>query len=330
MSLLYGPGAGRRVEIGLRLVQIVDDRRVPLERLLRHRLRQLEELAHAVAVVVVLHVLAPVHQRQPRVALRALLVEVVGVDLLLAAVDFDDRRDQRDDVVADVLDERRLLDDEAVGQLDQHLGAAGLRRVHAADRVVDRLGRVQQLLRARFGRLARIGQLAEHVAILVELLDRVLAADREQDDVAPFFGGADLPVLRAGRRRLRQRLVIAVDVLRVGQLTRRADGAAEELERRGHGVGRRQVIDQLGGDARILQVLLDRAACTPRRSSGAAGFGRLGLRGERRRGQPSSRRRRSRAARRARACGSSCDLLRNRSAIRNLPGGAAASRRDIR
>ena len=124
-------------------MQIVHDRRVPLERLLRHRLRQLEELPHAVAVVVVLHVLAPVHQRQPRVARRALLVEVVGVDLLLAAVDFDHRRDQRDDVVADVLDERRLFDDQAVGQLDQHLGAAGLRRVHAADRVVDRLGRVR-------------------------------------------------------------------------------------------------------------------------------------------------------------------------------------------
>ena len=62
----------------------------------------------------------------------ALLVEVVGVHLLLAAVHLDHRRDEGDDVVADVLDERRLLDDQAVGQLHQHLGAAGLRRVHAA------------------------------------------------------------------------------------------------------------------------------------------------------------------------------------------------------
>ena len=148
-----------------------------------------------------LDVLAPVHQRQPRVALRALLVEVVGVDLLLAAVDLDDRRDQRDDVAADVLDERRLFDDQPVGELDQHLGPAVLRRVHAADRVVDRLGGVQQLPRARLGGLARIGQLAEHVAIRVERLDRRLVGDREHDDVAPFFGGADLQVLRAGRAR---------------------------------------------------------------------------------------------------------------------------------
>ena len=59
--VVVGPGAGRRIQVGLRLVQIVDDRRVPLERFLRHRLRQLEELPHAVAVVVVLHVLCPAY-----------------------------------------------------------------------------------------------------------------------------------------------------------------------------------------------------------------------------------------------------------------------------
>ena len=56
---------------------------------------------------------------------------------------------------------------------------------------------LQQLLRARLGRLARIGQLAEHVAVPVERLDRRLVGDREQHDVAAFFGRADLPVLRA-------------------------------------------------------------------------------------------------------------------------------------
>ncbi len=54
-----------------------------------------------------------------------------------------------------------------------------------------------------------------------------------------------------------ERLVIAVDVLGVGQLARLARNAAEELQRRGNGVGRRHVVDQFGGDARILQILLD-------------------------------------------------------------------------
>jgi hypothetical protein len=49
-------------------------------------------------------------------------VEVVVVDVFLAAVDFDHRRDERDDVVADVLNERRLFDDEAVRELHEHLG----------------------------------------------------------------------------------------------------------------------------------------------------------------------------------------------------------------
>ena len=64
--------------------------------------RQRQELTHAVAIVVVRDVFAPVHQRQTRLALRPLLVEVVRVDLLLAAVDLDDRRDQRDDVVTNL------------------------------------------------------------------------------------------------------------------------------------------------------------------------------------------------------------------------------------
>jgi hypothetical protein len=249
-------GTGRRIEIRLRLVQIVDDGRMPFERLLRHGLRQLEELSHAVAVVVVLDVFAPIHQRQPRVALRALLVEVVGVDFRLAAVDFDYRRDERDHVLADVLNERRLFDRQAVGELDQHLGAAGLRRVHPADRVINRLRRVKQLLRLRFGGLARIGEGAEHVAILIDRLDRRLVGDREQHDVAPFFGRANLPVLHP-RRRFRERLVISLNVLRVRQLARRAGNAAEERERRGNGGRGRHVIDELRRDPRILQILLD-------------------------------------------------------------------------
>ena len=189
--------------------------------------------------------------------------------MLLAAVDFDDRRDERDDVVADRLDERRLLDGEAVRQLHQHLGAAGLARVHAARHPVDRLGGLDQLLRLRLRRLARIGQRREHALVLVELLDRRLVGDGEQHHVAAFFGLADRPH-RDAIGRLVERLVVALDVLGVGQLAGRAGHAAEELQRRRDRVGRRQVIDELGADARILRVFLDLRSCTPRPASAAS------------------------------------------------------------
>jgi hypothetical protein len=254
--VVVGAGAGRRVEIGLRFVQIVHHRRVPLQLRARHRLGQLEKLPHAVAVVVVLDVLAPVHQRQAGIAAGAGLVEVVGVDVFLASVDFNHRRDQRDDVVADVLDERRLLDDQAIGQLDQHFRAAGFRRVHAAHQVVDRLRGLQQRLGLRIGGLARIGQRGELVAVFFERLDRRLIGDRQRDDVAAFLGGADLPVARA-RRHFRQLLVVAMNVLRVGELSCLPDITAQEFQRRRHGVRRRKMIDQLGRDPRVLQRLLD-------------------------------------------------------------------------
>jgi hypothetical protein len=43
-----------------------------------------------------------------------------------------------------------------------------------------------------------------------------------------------------------------MDVFGVRQLARRADGAAEKFQRRRYRVGRRQMIDELGGNPRIL------------------------------------------------------------------------------
>jgi hypothetical protein len=235
-------------------VQVVHHGRVPFELDPRHRLRQLQELAHAVAVVVVRDVLAPVHQRRARLA--GLLAVVVRVDLALAPVHLDHRRDERDHVVADRLHERRLLHDQPVGQLHQHLGAAGLGRVHPRGEPVDRLRRLDQLLRLGFARRARVGQRREVRPRLVERLDRGLVGDREQDHVAALLGLADRPELRA-RRALRERLQIARQVLGVVELARLADDVAEELQGRRDLVGRRQVVDQFGRDPRVLQVLLD-------------------------------------------------------------------------
>ena len=147
-------------------------------------------------------------------------------------------------------------DREPVAELHQHLGPAGLRRVHAAGDVVDRLRGLQQLLRLLLGRPPRIGQLRDLRLVLVERLDRRLVGDRDEDHVAPFLALADRPH-RHAIRRLVDGGEVAMDVGRPGQLARRARHVAEELQRRRHRVGRRQVIDELGRDPRILEVLLD-------------------------------------------------------------------------
>ena len=112
-------------------------------------------------------------------------------------------------------------------------------------------------LRLRFGRLARIGELIQVALVLVEIRDRRFVADREEHHVAAFLRLADRPELGALRRGLGDRLQVAVNVGRVIEDARRADDVAEELERRRHGGGRGKVIDQLGRDARIGEVLLD-------------------------------------------------------------------------
>ncbi len=63
---------------------------------------------------------------------------VVEVDHAVAAVDLDDRRDQRDHVRADLADVRRVVDREAIGELHQRGRRAGLGRVDRAGDVVDR------------------------------------------------------------------------------------------------------------------------------------------------------------------------------------------------
>ena len=253
-GLVVGPGAGGGVEVVRGLVQVVQDRRLPLEERPVHVLGQLEHLAHRVAVVVVGDVLAPVHERRPRLA--GLLAVVVGVDVLFLAVHLQHRRDEHDDVVADVLDEGRLFDGQPVRQLDQRLGPAGLARVHAGGDPVDGLRRLDDLPRLRLGGLARVGQGVEVGLVLVERLDGRLVSDGEEHHVAAFFALADRPVLEA-RRGLRQRLVVALDVLRVGQLAGRAGNAPEELQRRRHLVAGRHVVDQFRADSRVLRVLLD-------------------------------------------------------------------------
>jgi hypothetical protein len=194
-----------------------------------------------------LDVLAPIDHRGRG---KSFLLGDEVVDLLLAAVDFARRGKHEDDVVADRLDEGRLLDRETIGELHQHLGAARFRRVDASRGEVDRLPRGNQLLRLRVGQLARVGQLRRDLLVFVELFDRRLVGNRDRDHVAPLVGHADLEH-RDTLRRLVERVEVTCDVLVVRHVPRLARHIAEELQRRRHLVGGRHMVDELGENPRI-------------------------------------------------------------------------------
>ena len=69
---------------------------------IQHVPREFQREADCVAVVVVGDVMSPVDQRRP-VFFGISQVPVVDIDHAVAPVDFDDRRDQGDDVVANRL-----------------------------------------------------------------------------------------------------------------------------------------------------------------------------------------------------------------------------------
>ena len=232
------------VEIGRRLVQVVEDRGVPVDHGVQHVLGQLERHAHGVAVVVVGHVLAPVDQRR-RGFTRVLLRPVVDVDHAVAAVHFDDRREQGDDVVADVPDVRAFVDRQPVGQLHQRRRRARLGRVDRAGRVVDRdrVGNQARRLLVVHVERARVGELREPGLVLVELCHDRIRRDRHRDHLPPFLGRADREHLDAGRGRLRQQPHVLVDLFRVRQVALGPGDVSEDGLGRRHGLRRGQVIN---------------------------------------------------------------------------------------
>jgi hypothetical protein len=126
----------------------------------------------------------------------------------------------------------------------------------AAGGEVDRLARRDQLLRLCVGELPRIGELRGDLLVLVELPDRCFVGHCDGDHVAALVSDADLEH-RHPLRRLVERVEIARDVLVVRHVARLARDVSEELQRRRHLVGGRQVIDELGHDPGIRGGSLD-------------------------------------------------------------------------
>ena len=178
--------------------------RVPAEIGVEHVGGELERERHRVAVVVVLDVLAPV-DRPGNDVVRVLFLVFVEIDDAITAVDLDDRRDQRDHVLADVADVRTLVDGEAIGHFHHRGRRAGFGGVNRAGDVVDRCrapgDRVSEGV-VHVDR-ARIGQPGEVGLVGIELRHELFGGDRDGDHLTAFLGRPDGEHLHP-RRRLRQ------------------------------------------------------------------------------------------------------------------------------
>jgi len=232
------------VQIGHRFVQVVQHLRMPLHVRVQHVLGELERGAHCIAVIVVRDVFAPVDQA--RVVLPGMReVPLVDVHHLVAAVDLDDRRDERDQIVADRPDVLVLVHGEPVGELHQRGWRAGFRRVDRAGDVVDRRGSVDELLRLRVVHVdrARVGKLREACAVLLQPRHDGVRRDRDRDHLAAFLGLADRVDLHA-RARFLEHAHVLIDLFRVRELAGRTRHVAEHRFGCRH-VGRgRQIVSQ--------------------------------------------------------------------------------------
>ena len=203
-------------------MQIVHHLGLPIDVGVQDIFGKLERHAHSVAVVVVRDVLAPIDEPGEKfLGMRE--VPFVDIDHAVAAVDFDDRSNQRDGAIANFLDVWAFIHGEPVGQLHQRGGRARFRRVNRARDVVDGHGLRDELVRFRVVEFdgTRIGQLGEASAILVEGFQIFFRGDGHGDHFAAFFGLPDGVDLHA-RGGLLQQAHVAVDILGVRQDSRRA------------------------------------------------------------------------------------------------------------
>src|SRR5678809_1783870 len=102
-------------------MQVMKHLRMPADIGIQNISRELEREAHCVAVVVVRDVLAPVEKIGVCVAgMRHVPAE--EVDHAVAAIYFDNRRDESNQVVANVSDVRALVHGETIRKLHQSGG----------------------------------------------------------------------------------------------------------------------------------------------------------------------------------------------------------------
>ncbi len=232
------------VEERHRLVKVVQDLGVPGEMGVEDVAGQRKGHSHGIAVVVVRDVVAPVGEARPAGG-RVGEMPAVDVHHAVAAIDLDHRRDQGDQVVADLPHVGALVDRQAVGELHERGRRAGLRRVNGAGDVVDRDARRGEPGGAGVVEAdrARVGELGEARPVFLRLREVLLRGNRHGDPLAPLLAGADGEDAHP-RRGLRQQAEVAMDVGAVGEDSGRPGDVAEDGLRRRHALRRRQIVGE--------------------------------------------------------------------------------------
>ena len=241
---ILGSLAAKRVQEGLRFMQLVHDGRMPVQIPFQQRPHAHLRIVD-VAIIVVKNVLAPVGRAGRLILLTGVvdLVLVIPVDVTVAAVGLGGRGDGDDHAVANFPDQRRVFGDQAVGQLHQHFGGAGFGAMQTAHQVIHRLGFRNDVARLGFGDLAGIGELGQITTLGVEVADGFLRSDKDHDALPAFVGWPDIHHLNTRRFRF-ERMIIFDNIRVIGQFIGRADVIPEHVFGRRHGGRFRQMVDQ--------------------------------------------------------------------------------------
>ncbi len=181
------------------LVQVVKHLRMPLEIGVQNVFRKVKRHGHAIAIVVVGDIVAPVEQARPVLA-RMRFMPFVDVHHAVTPIHFHHRGDQRDHVRANVLHVGGVVYSQAVSQFHQCGGRAGFRRMDGAGDVVNRKRLADQGLRLGVIQLQApgIGKLRQTCAVLFGLSKQRRIGDRDGDHLAPFLGMADRKTFTRG------------------------------------------------------------------------------------------------------------------------------------
>ena len=246
---------GRDIHERHRLMQVVQHLRMKLEEGLHHDFAEVQRHHHGVAIVVVGHVLAPIHQWR-RGLRRILFPPPIEVDHHVAAIHFDHGRDHDDGILADVLDAWRLLHGQTIRQFHQHFRRASLGRMNRTIQPIERNALGDELLGIGVGQLAGVCQLGCDLGEAGKFRQIGFIGNQNKAGVAALFTLA-CDLVTHSRRGLGEFRHVAHDVLDIGQAIGRSDDIAEHLVRAGHRVGHWQVVHHFRQKRGIGGVLFD-------------------------------------------------------------------------
>src|SRR5215831_11478138 len=175
--------------------------------------------SQSIPVVVMRDIFAPVEERRGRLA-RIGLAIIVLINSTIAPVDFQSGGDHYYGVFPDGLDERAIVDYEAIGQFHQHFGRAGFGGMDRSRSPVENLTFANQLLGLRVRYSAGIGQLGGYFFVTIETSQIGLVAYNYEQLLPALFAELRRSKDSNPGSRFLKLPVITIHVLCVGELVR--------------------------------------------------------------------------------------------------------------